>query len=503
MGFSRWSPYRTPPLSARGSGRRGTRRAPRGGDPDPGRFIPFNFPRSGRGSATKQKPALAVPTGSERSRKRLRLEKVRMGAFGNTRVKLRPRYKKLGRDKEWKHRSMNEDPTIYRMIKANQLDDGHGYNVLKFSHVTPGELPLWVCDLTTFHHVVKEVGSEPEGNSFTPKPWWKLNLTKSVAHTPGTTDDSVSFESINYTYDVEYAKQPVDGTIPTVYKNQILKWIDFRGMFYGTNNRDVDWDIRVVRIGNPNLHVVPEMDLSGSPPTTQEAKDALAERRLFWAEMCREFTANPIVPGAKVDFRKSMKTVWKTRLHIPAKENTVAALNSKQMKVFLRLNRLLNYDWRHTSTSLTNEQAYDFMNTPNTVDTTDRSSEAYVKPGARLYLLIRATCPVDSATADRTYADGFTMINTNNDTVGLTNTYAADGTIAQTAGYTTNDGVPTTVPALAGELAHGNTGTFIGSNIFAFKKGPVGAVITTGEAIGVDNPTFDFVLRAKLIQASR
>lgn len=497
-----WSPYfRPPPPQLRsGSGRRGRRAGGRGVQ------LPLIVPVVDSFSNTRKrtKENIGGRIKSRRLNFDVGLDSGTMGSFGNTRQRLRPKYRKLGRDKAWKHRAMNEDPIIYRMVKANELDIGHGFNTLKFSHKTPGELPLWLCDLTTFYHTVRDVSTASPGTAFDPKPWWKLNLTKTAAHVPGSTHDSVSFESIDYSYNVEWAKQPADGAVPANYKNQILKWIDFRGMFYGCNNRDVDWDIRVVRITNPALHVVPEMDLSGAPPTTQQAKDSLAERRLFWSEMVRKFTANPILPGAKVDFKRAVKTVWKQTIHIPAKENTVTALNSKHMKVFLRLNRLLNYGWRHTNTTIDDATAYGFMNDPTQLDATDRSADAYVKPEGRLYLLIRATCPVDSSDADRTYAEGYTMFNKADAAVGLTNTYDASGGALGSGTLTnTGAGVPTMLPALVASIDHNTTGTFAGSNIFAFKKGPVGTVITTGEAIGMDNPTFDFVLRAKLIEASR
>lgn len=408
--------------------------------------------------------------------------------FGATRRRLRPTTINAGsRSVAKRVRSMCES-TIYNMTQANELDVGNGKNFMKFVKAT-GELPVWLCDLTTFNNVVK-YSTHPTGSAYTAKPWWKLVLSQS-----GTSQfDPVAaqynaphFENLNYTYSLEDSP---GGEAPSFRRNGRLEWIDFRGLFYGVNKRDTDWEISLIQFKDDNLVPVPT-----DPVATLDAEDS---RLFFWMNLARQMTANPIVPQIGRN-KRPFRYLFKERIHIPAKSDDVASLNSVQKKVFARLNKQLNYGWRKTNNVPTGTDGkVASMDDPGTYPGQVATVDPLLHPRSRVYLMLRATCPIAAEEGADTLYEKVQAFYQKDDVRMALSESGAGITITEAAGQAAHSLQMLPVTYASADNAGSGAGNSAYAGNFAYIKTIDGAAVTNGTQLGQDNPSFDFVLRAKI-----
>lgn len=439
-----------------------------------------------------------------------------VGSYGSSRKKLPKTVVNAGDFSYGKRMLQQEDYVIGNITQANPLYTGNGKNLLKFNSNT-GEMPVWVCDLSTLCNAI----SMSAGTTYAYKasPWYKLNFTKGFSggtqtwnpwkSAPTGTDlDAPFFENIGWQYTLE---QSSDGNMsaaspPNINfgKNAILKWIDFRGLFYGTNNRTTDWFIDIVHIKDPALHLIPAIDMKYTDGTAPD--DDVQRRRLFWSEVARKLVANPLVPQFE-SWRGKVKTVYREKIHIDEKETTYNSLHSREKRIFLKLNKLLNYQWRNLQKYQNNTTLTGSIVDPSVIDL-NYSIDPLAAPDQRLYLIIRATSNLDYYNNASNKTGGNVADGTLPD--GKTGFWSKSGT-AVGVNFERQDGVATSGNSTDAAKVAGQAGPYeltsidnqFGSKItrhIAY-MGPSGNKLAQDNtlAVGADVPTFDFVLRAKWV----
>lgn len=457
-----------------------------------------------------------------RVRRRIQLperEEDRKMPYGSSRVKLPKTVVSSGAFSYGKRIVQQEDYIIGNITKAHPLWQGEGFNQLKFDSST-GEMPVWVCDLTTFANQISVLN----GSTYAYKayPFWKLNFTKGFSGgfqtwypytgtMTGNQRDAPFFENCGFQYTTEKttdAKLYASPPSVNMGKNAILKWVDFRGLFYGVNNRQTDWYIDVLHVKDPALHIIPEIDMQYTDGTVA-IDDDVQKRRLFWSEVARKLVANPLTPQFE-SWRGKVKTIYREKISIAEKETTYNSLHSREKRIFLKLNKLLNYQWRNLQKVQANANLNVSVMDPTVVDY-NATVEPLAAPDQRVYLVIRATSNLDYAGTLSGGVKADTIYDTNQGTTSLF--FAKDG-VQSALDFAKQDG-----QNLAGlglpDCAFGSysyatvDGTGIAQkqikNIAAIKNLPnaPAAVVQTGSAVGADVPSFDFVLRAKWVYSAQ
>lgn len=494
---------------------------------------------------------------------------------------------------------------IQRMIKMNEFDAPVGYNKLEFNHDT-GRLPVWLCDLTDFDNITTNMqAGGGVSNTYTINhgcaPWYVLNfkqtdVSHNVAALPGAVDadaclheerKALFFDQLNYRYETELSTigtSDGSGNVflpsaipypPTIVQNggvsttqfdgliagksPMLKWIDFRGMFYGVKSREVEWTISVVQFAKDYLDPVPNEKLNYN--TASLGDDKVRERFQFWYKTAKKLTAHPLLPKTMGDYNgeKGVRYLAKYKFKVRESLTDADQINKVEKRINLRLNKILRKKWQYDHSSHNAYSVGDVygdgkgLDDPMSKNAISIRECSRIHPRSRVYLMISATCPksnlenadkvtnvVSGAVVDPTkvrnvtyevpfkYTDaGFN----NSEWIGGTNDVSATiepvtiklpgtglGGMSSITNYVQQideaDLVANTGKnALRVETSTGDTYTdtrgrlHIGANVL---RGPDGSDTSATIAQlarftevvddpGRDNPTFDFILRMKYV----
>lgn len=349
-----------------------------------------------------------------------------------------------GRDTLKKRIAKDEEYYVTRMIKANDFDTGYGYNKLEYNN-TSGRLPIWLCDLTDFDNATRIRTHKSTGTthawlvSHAAKPWYVLNFRQtSGTITPDVSYNSAAFaeeapamffDQLDYRYLLEtttvrttdtnyYDPTTATGTISTdatvesstyttqdryADKTPILKWVDFRGLFYGVKSREVKWNIDVVQFAEDYLDPVP-MDMMGTYPSTVDGRTIdrrMQERAQFWYQMAKTKTSHPLLPKYLGDVSLEKGVRYLARYSFKVRESLTDAdqINKVEKKINLRLNKILNRSWKRDLSAVNSVRVDDIygegkgLDDPTSANARTHRSTTRIHPRSRVYLMISATCP--------------------------------------------------------------------------------------------------------------
>lgn len=320
---------------------------------------------------------------------------------------------KLGKKKRLSLQKLvrnNKSYSIYRYQGLTSLDTAGGYfpcNTNQAGGTGPVLWPLHIFDLTNAPNLLFDGTSN--------------NVVSDLMHfravTPGTDPTS------NIVFEATRASQNQDGTGvvpgvwlyekavggPTVFNNvpefgNVLEWVQFKLMLYGTLTRPVRWRVELIQLRYDWLHPDFFVRTSTDPGTLNP--DYLQQRNAFWQYMLKPYTTTPL--NTQATFNKGLYTVVKTLCDtiiepkLSTEPNAQATTwpntggtplpHQKELNVFYRMNRKVRYDW--------NDNDGVNMATSNLGWQQNLGEcQTSVAPRARMYLMIRATAPVNNTGA--------------------------------------------------------------------------------------------------------
>lgn len=185
-------------------------------------------------------------------------------------------------------------------------------------------------------------------------------------------------------------------------------------MFYGTKKMPTKFDVRVIRI--TDRRYCP--DYVGTLSSYE-----LATVREAWGDLSRPFTVSPLLKHIerRPKVKKWFKTVVKRTITLGEQTSEIDNLPCAQIRMHVNINELMNHAWQRSG--ITGDQGDDdvvAMDTDNLVDADPNPNVSSAtgldtRPwySSRLYLVIRALCPMDHNTQLTNNAD-------NNATLGHT-----------------------------------------------------------------------------------
>lgn len=212
-----------------------------------------------------------------------------------------------------------------------------------------------------------------------------------------------------------YVDNPRGNPLPyRIQTNNVYrKRLDIRFMMYGCKKMPVEYDVRVIKILDPNMCPDCDRPLASAADTVVD-NALLQSRKAFqqnWQNLIRAWSINPILrgvdPGPKAT-KRWFKTVAKKRIIVGEQTGDLETIPCVQGSIKVDLNSLTKYHWTDRNITVdSGDAAYD--NVPGVEDAPDMENnntmDRWQRPyyTSRYYLLIRAISPVDCG---HTAADG-------------------------------------------------------------------------------------------------
>lgn len=303
--------------------------------------------------------------------------------------------------------SISEDVYVTRMTHANEAEVGVGAVQLKYDDTisdlgnpTAGDLPCHILDVTDMAHKYQD-------QSGIDIPWYcrpcyVLNFFKSTS-SDGTRGPFFRRHDWVYEFESYSGQNRFQGVntgqdvVTSAGQKAILDWADIRLRMYGVQSRNVKYTIQLVRLAD-HLSPNPSNPLPAwsTAMADQIGNGDMIDRFNTWFNYIKPEVSNDILPrmGGKDRGFKVIKT-W--RYNIKQKSADNAQVNKIDKKIFLKIGKVLNHQWRknsqYASINTTNLYTAGFLDDPSTGNVYKAASDPHVSPGNRLYLIIKATCP--------------------------------------------------------------------------------------------------------------
>lgn len=169
---------------------------------------------------------------------------------------------------------------------------------------------------------------------------------------------------------------------PQSYPNDssIWKWCSMEFEFWGMKNYPTKWSIQLVQL---NEDVTP----SSVPTGTSFVTDDNAEE--FWDSLIKPYSYSPLVHQKNGFAKKKYKLLKQYSINIDptASFENDASPHCKTFKLFYRMNRKCQFDWKYTNAAGQTQATIESGNW----QVEDQENQVQVHPNARMYLLIRAS----------------------------------------------------------------------------------------------------------------
>jgi len=288
-------------------------------------------------------------------------------------------------------------------------------------------------DVTTFTDVYP-VTATSQNDDINSRMWRWVNTNKFA---PYATRSSPSINALVGTTTGPWPAYYINNPLTTnqdnllngtkVYRKGIC--IDF--MLYGCRKTMTKYDVRVIKVLDQKY--CPDLDYSlppdsAGPPTVTQLKDF----QQAWQSLVRPYCINPMLkgiePGPDIP-RRWFKTVAKKTVTIQEQSGDREQVTSYQGRIYVNLNEVNNMAWSQKGFSVESGDApYDSVPTENVDMHENEAIHTKPHPRARYYLVVRALCPQDLATAnslDTTYNEtaARTFSTEGTSTVDYTPTY--------------------------------------------------------------------------------
>lgn len=284
----------------------------------------------------------------------------------------------------------NMDTTIFTWQNIKQFGGGGTMWLSNHNEGTVRSLPCYAFDLTSCNNIVNNtlVGGLPmhrlrkaAGNG-----------ANTWINASGQAPDGTS----SATWNVERSGHNINTQVAYPNDNSILKWASIEMECWGCKNYPTKFTVELCQF---NEDVVPAFDGDSNYDE-------------FWDSMIKSYTFNPLLTMQNGYGQKKMKVLRRYNIDIDptASFENDADPHVKTFKMYFKLNRRCQYDWKFANP---NPQTI----TVNQFDTAqykqeDQENNTVVHPNARVFLLVRATdytVKPDAASVNTTNAPSFSM----------------------------------------------------------------------------------------------
>lgn len=168
-----------------------------------------------------------------------------------------------------------------------------------------------------------------------------------------------------------------------------LDYVSVKMLLYGATAQPNKFLIELIQINKDDLVPIPDLGSSTAVGPT-------AQHTAFWQYMTKRFCYSPLETN-NTNMRRYYKVLKSLTVEFDPKESSETASNRyKEVRMFLKLNRKLDYRWKETDVMA--------MSTTD-VQVNLGVNQCYVHPRARIFLMIRALNPFQGPTATSTAAN--------------------------------------------------------------------------------------------------
>lgn len=272
--------------------------------------------------------------------------------------------------KQLKIVNSNTEKTVYLWRNLNQVWGNAGKMRLE-SHQpgaagTPLLCPCHVFDITC---VSNATGTTPSAGIV----GHTLGFTSDVANTALATWTPLNNQTGLQQWSVQTAP---NGNSDRMEGGQsYLDWLNVKLLFYAATTIPNKITIELVQFTRDAF-----------VPNPDDVTATSVEHTAFWQAMIHRQIWNPIFPVSGT-YRKYVKVLKSITVEMDPKEtDEMSSTRYKEVNLFCKLNRRLNYRWKDTAIPLVG---------PTTIDTpVNFTNQNRVHPRGRIFLMIRSTSPM-------------------------------------------------------------------------------------------------------------
>jgi len=279
----------------------------------------------------------------------------------------------------------------------SSLVGGGAYALQNWNSVGPGGIggfqhfmPLHVIDLTSTNNL-------NTGTIVTAVPMHQLKFIGSAVSAGVFPATRVDFDPINgrgsdgitlsTTWNVEKSTRLAPSSVPLGMIMQ--EWVQIKMLCYGAKIFSTRYKVQVVQITEDDFHPLEVSSIDATAtPTLPQAWDDVSAPINFWQGMSASSYKHPIAT-VSTDYRKHLKVIKEFNFIIDPTttiEERAEVGHSKALNIFVPMYRANNYNSK--------SQALDgSLADQDNFGTEFEKNEAYLKPRARIYLIVQATNP--------------------------------------------------------------------------------------------------------------
>lgn len=174
-------------------------------------------------------------------------------------------------------------------------------------------------------------------------------------------------------------------------KKSLLKWLDFRAMFYGVTKRATRWSIDLVRFR-----------FDDAAPNSGGTSDFIVDKKVtgIYRELLHKYMSNPIIP-ATGHSKENFQVLYSKHFTIDETTSIQESVNRQQFKLFYHMNKIVDYGWKDTvsnnaadgiSPTGGAELTMENLDIPHSY-ARDNNPQQQTRPTSRIFLIVRALAP--------------------------------------------------------------------------------------------------------------
>jgi len=289
---------------------------------------------------------------------------------------------------------------------------GGAYSLVNFNSIAAAatgafmhQMPLHVFDLTSINNV-------NAGNLISGEPMRRLEFLGTCVTAGIYPTNRVDFSVIGGrqadgvtaadVWQIEKTPYTAANTVPAGMIMQ--EWSQIKMLCYGAKTHSTRFKIQVVQIIEDDFHPLEITQLDATAPGSSAAWDDVSAPINFWQGVASASYKHPIAT-ISTDYRKSLKVIKEYNFIVDPTttiEERAEVGHSKALNIFVPMYRTNNYNSKAQALDASVADADNF-------GTEVQKNEAYLKPRARIYLIVQATNPYTQNSAS---PQTFTTSNT-------------------------------------------------------------------------------------------
>jgi len=277
------------------------------------------------------------------------------------------------------------------------MPGGGAYTLANYNSIGPAGLgsfdhymPLHIVDLTCTNNI-------NTGTLVTASPMSQLLFKGSAVSAGIYSPNRVDFATMNgrgsdgitnsMSWNVEKSTRLASSSVPLGMIMQ--EWVQIKMLCYGAKIFSTRYKVQVVQITEDDFHPLEVSSIDAvATPAVPQAWDDVSAPINFWQGLSAASYKHPIAT-VSTDYRKHLKVIKEFNFIIDPTttiEERAEVGHSKALNIFVPMYRANNYNSK--------SQALDgSISDQDNFGTEFEKNEAYLKPRARIYLIVQATNP--------------------------------------------------------------------------------------------------------------